>query len=153
MKLMIDRAWKKSTYTISRLFIDGARFYEALEDKDRGLKKTDLLSTIQSKKVYGETAIPSGVYEIALSVSEKFKNRTWAKKYNGIVPEILGVPGFSGVRIHPFNRPEESFGCIGVGQNRITGMITNSTKCYYELMDKYLIPATNRKEKITIEIL
>lgn len=153
MKLLIDRAWKKPTYTISRLFVDGKRFYESLEDKDRGLKKTDTLSTIQSKKVYGETAIPSGIYEITLSVSEKFKNRTWAKKYNGMVPEILNVPGFSGVRIHPFNRPEESFGCIGVGQNRITGMIANSTKCYYELMDKYLIPATNRKEKITIEIL
>lgn len=153
MKILIDRAWKKPTYTISRLFVDGKRFYESLEDKDRGLKKTDPLSTIQSKKVYGETAIPSGVYEIALSVSEKFKSRMWAKKYNGMVPEILNVPGFSGVRIHPFNRPEESFGCIGVGQNRITGMITNSTKCYYELMDKYLIPASNRKEKITIEIL
>lgn len=153
MKILVDRAWKKPTYTISRLFVDGKRFYESLEDKDRGLKKTDPLSTILKTKVPGETAIPSGIYEITLSVSEKFKNRTWAKKYNGMVPEILNVPGFSGVRIHPFNRPEESFGCIGIGQNRIAGMITNSTKCYYELMDKYLIPAANRKEKIIIEIL
>ena len=37
MKLLVDRAWKKETYTVSRLFVDGVRFCEVIEDKDRGL--------------------------------------------------------------------------------------------------------------------
>ena len=68
MKIVIGREFKKSTYTISRLFIDGKRFYEALEDKDRGLKQTDTVSYIMSKKVYAETAIPSGTYVVRMDV-------------------------------------------------------------------------------------
>ena len=58
MKLKVERRWPKATYTIGVLFIDGIRYCETLEDRDRGLKQTDRLSFIQSRKVAGETAIP-----------------------------------------------------------------------------------------------
>lgn len=152
MKLKTDRAWKKEAYTIGRFFVNGIRFYESLEDKDRGLNSGMSESEIASKKVYGKTAIPTGTYRVILSVSQKFKTRAWAKKYGGLVPEIVGVKGFSGVRIHPLNTAEESLGCIGIGENKVAGKIINSQKRYYELMDKYLIPAWSRKEEITITI-
>ena len=152
MKLKVDRKWKADTYTISAFFINGVRFYETVEDKDRGLSSGMSLADINSKKVYGETAIPTGTYKVILSVSNKFKTRAWAKKYGGLVPELVNVPGFSGVRIHPGNTAADSLGCILPGENKIKGGVTNSTKRYYELMDKYIVPAWSRKEEITITI-
>ena len=152
MKLKVDRKWKADTYTIGVLYINGIRFCETVEDKDRGLSSGMSLDDINSKKVYGETAIPTGTYKVILSVSNKFKTRAWAKKYGGLVPEILNVPGFSGARIHPGNTAQNSLGCLLPGENKIKGGVINSTKRYYELMDKYLVPAWSRKEEITITI-
>lgn len=152
MKLKVDRAWKKSTYCIGKFFINGIRFHESMEDTDRGLNSGMSEAEIRAKKVYGKTAIPTGTYKVILSVSDKFKKRAWAAKYGGLVPELVNVKGYSGVRIHPLNTAEDSLGCLGIGENKAVGKILNSTKCYYELMDKYLMPAWSRKEEITITI-
>ena len=82
MKLKVERKWKKDTYTIGILYVDGVRFSETLEDKDRGLSDRWMESAILKKKVWGETAIPTGTYEVQMSYSPKFANRAWAKKYN-----------------------------------------------------------------------
>jgi hypothetical protein len=59
---------------------------------------------IKSKKIYGETAVPTGTYKIDMStVSPKFKNRSWARPYEGKVPRLINVKGFDGVLIHPGN--------------------------------------------------
>lgn len=148
--LMTDRAWKKPAYTIGRFFANGKRLFESLEDPDRGLTKDMPLEEIRKKKVYGETAIPSGTYDVILSVSEKFKKKSWAKKYDGLVPEIVGVPGYSGVRIHPANEAKELLGCIAPGENKAVGKVLNSQKRYFELMDNYLMPAHKNGEKMKI---
>ena len=110
------------------------------------------IGKINQIKVYGRTAIPKGTYKVILSVSPKFKDRPWAKKYNGLVPEILNVKGFAGIRIHPGNRATDTDGCPLVGDNTAVGRLTNSTKRYYELMDK-LVPAWEKGEEITLEIV
>lgn len=153
MVLKLFRKYPKETYTIGAFNVNGVRFHESMEDKDRGLTSDMSLSEILSKKVYGQTAIPKGTYKVILSVSEKFKKKPWAAKYGGLVPEIVGVKGFSGVRIHPLNTAEESLGCIGIGENKVKGKIINSVKCYDEFMSKYMLPAWTRKEEITIEIV
>jgi len=153
MRLKDCRKWRKDTYTIGILYVNGIKLCETVEDKDRGLNSSMDLATIAKRKVYGETAIPTGTYKVILSTSLKFKSRAWAKKYGGLVPEILGVKGFDGVRIHPGNTAEDSLGCLLPGDNKIKGGVINSTKRYYELMDKYLVPAWTKKEEITIEIL
>lgn len=152
MKLHIDRKWKKDTYTIGILYIDGVRFSETLEDKDRGLRDDMNESTIKTIKVYGKTAIPTGTYNIIMSKSTKFADRVWGKKYNGKVLEIQNVKGFSGVRIHPLNTAADSLGCIGVGKNTQKGMITQSTNYYYKLLDTYIIPALTRGEQVKLTI-
>ena len=152
MKLKIDRAWKKEGYTIGRFFINGVRFHETLEDQDRGLNSSMTDEQIKAIKVYGQTAIPTGTYKVILSVSPKYKDRDWAKEFNGLVPEIVGVPGYVAARIHPANFASELEGCVATGENKVKGGVVNSKKTYRELMNKYLVPAWSRKEEITITI-
>jgi len=154
MKLLLDRAWQKDTYTISRMFVDGKRFYEALEDRDRGLKQTDSLEHIRKVKVPGETAIPSGTYEITLNVvSPKYRAIKWYRDLcGGRMPRLLNVPGFDGILIHPLTSALDSRGCIGVGRNTIKGKLTSSRDTFKALYQK-MEEARKRGEKITIEIL
>lgn len=153
LRLKTDRAWKKADYTIGRFFVNDTRFCESLEDPDRGLDQSMNILDILAMKVPGVTAIPRGTYKVILSVSPRFKKKRWAQKYGGLVPEIVGVKGYSGVRIHPSNYASELEGCIAVGENKVKGGIINSVKWYEELMSKYIFPAWTRKEDITIEIL
>ena len=153
MNIIVERAWKKDTYTIGKLIIDGKRICETIEDKDRGLTDNMSVDEIKKKKVYGETAIPAGTYTISMTIiSPKFKSRAWAKKYGGIVPRILNVKGFDGVLLHPMNTAKDSYGCIGMGRNTAVGKVTNSTYWFYYIMDNYLIPAKNKKETIQLTI-
>lgn len=152
MELLVERAWPKKTYTIGKFYVDGKRIGESMEDADRGLSQTMTESQIAKIKVYGETAIPVGRYAVKMSYSPKFAKRAWAKPDDGMVPEICGVPGFSGVRIHPMNSAKDSLGCIGIGKNDKKGWISQSTAYYRNLVDNYIAPAIDRGEKIYITI-
>lgn len=152
MEVLIERKWKKDTYTIGNVYINGDFFCNSLEDKDRGLDNNMTLEEINSKKVYGETTIPTGTYEIRMSYSNKFAVRAWASKYGGKVPEVLNVKGFSGIRIHPGNTAKDTLGCILVGKNNEKGKVTNSTSYYHKLLDEYIVPASNKDEKIELII-
>ena len=153
MKILIDRKWKKETYTIGRLYVDGVLFCNSLEDKDRGLKQTDSLSTIQSKKVYAETAIPTGTYNVRMDVkSPKYSSYSWYKNLcGGNMPRLENVPGFSGILIHPGNTALDSSGCILVGKNTKVGQITDSKNTFSKLYKK-MKKAYDKGEKITLEI-
>ena len=152
MKLKVWRKWPKTGYCIGIFYVSGARLSNSLEDEDRGLEQKMPVGKINQLKIKGRTAIPKGTYQVVLSVSPKFSNRAWAKKYGGLVPEILKVKGYSGVRIHPANTADQVEGCIAPGDNTAVGKVTNSTKRYYELMDK-LVPAWEKGEEITLEIV
>ena len=77
MKLLLKRIAKRDTYTIGKLYIDGKYFSDTLEDPDRGLTNSMSREQIAKIKVYGETAIPTGTYNIDMNaVSTKFKNRS-----------------------------------------------------------------------------
>ena len=153
MNIRVERRWPKAKYTIGRFYVDGKLICNSLEDTDRGLLSSMSLNYIKIKKVQDETAIPKGTYEVDMStVSPKFKSRSWAKKYGGIVPRLKGVPGFSGVLIHPGTDQNSTSGCIIVGKNTEIGKVTSSQAMFFEIMDKYLIPASKRGEKITITI-
>ena len=153
MELLLIRRWPKPTYCIGALYINGVRFHETLEDKDRGITQDMPTTEIYKKKVYGYTAIGKGRYRIDMnSVSPKFKTRNWAAKYGGRVPEILDVKCFTGVRIHPGSDASSTNGCICVGENKVKGKLINSQKTYFELMDNYLEPARLRGEEIWLTI-
>lgn len=113
MLVAIERKWKKDTYTIGRVFIDGNFFSNSMEDRDRGLTKNMPLVDIQRIKVYGETAIPTGKYKVTMTYSHKYKR---------MMPQIMNVKGFSGIRIHSGNTAKDSLGCV------LLGVATNPDK-------------------------
>lgn len=154
MNLKLERRWKKATYTIGILYVDGVRFSETLEDRDRGLFQGDTLAQIKSLKVYGETAIPVGKYAVAMDIlSPKYSAVKWYKDLcGGKMPRLLDVPGFDGILIHPLNNPLQTYGCIGVGRNTKVGELTQSKDTFKKLYRK-MKAAHDRGEKITITIV
>ena len=152
MEITVERKYKKPAYTIDKWYINGTFFSDGLEDPDRGLTSTMTLEEINKKKVYGQTAIPTGTYEVKMTYSSRLHGRAYAKKYDGKLPELMNVKGYEGVRIHPFNKAQETLGCLCPGKNNIKGQITQATVYFYILVDNYILPAIKRGEKITITI-
>ena len=135
MKLKIDRTYKKEKYTIGRLYVDGVFFCNTLEDVDRGLDESTTALEIADKKVYGETAIPTGTYKVVLDVySPKFGKKEYYKNFcGGYLPRLLNVKGFNGILIHRGVDQSDSAGCILVGWNRVKGKLVDSQKAFEEL--------------------
>ena len=148
MKLTLKRIALRDTYTIGKLFVDGAYFCDTCEDKVRDLNKDGDLNDIGEGKVYSETAIPYGTYEVTMNVqSPKYSQRSnyaWCKGY---LPRLLNVPHFDGILIHAGNTAKDSAGCILVGENKVKGQVINSMATLKRLMA--ILP---RNEKITITI-
>lgn len=95
MKLLLIRKKYDLDYTHGELFVDDKFFCHTLED------------AIGTKKVYGETAIPTGIYNVVISYSNHFKRD---------LPELLNVPNYAGIRIHGGNTSADTLGCILVGK-------------------------------------
>lgn len=142
MKLTLKRRYFAETYTIGTLFIDGVRFCDTLEDKNRDDNRNGKFDNGE-QKVKNETAIPFGTYEITVNRSPRFGRD---------LPRLLNVPHFDGILIHRGNTGKDTSGCILVGENKVKGRVINSTP--YELeLTKRCKAAIARKEKITIEIV
>jgi len=129
MKLTLERIYKADTYTIGKLFIDGVLFCDTLEDAVRP----------DGVKVYGKTAIGKGIYKVILNVSNRFKI---------LMPLLLNVPNFEGIRIHSGNTDADTHGCLLVGKNTVKGKVTDSRKTFESLMNIL----KSAKDEITIEI-
>ena len=129
IKLRLERRYKGSKYTIGKLFINDEYFCDTIEDIDRGLKSSMSVEYIKKKKVYAETAIPTGTYKIEMTYSSKFKR---------ILPLLVDVKGFSGIRIHRGNTEIDSSGCIIIGENKVKGKVINSTPYEVALVKRLL---------------
>ena len=125
MELEIIRNPVENSPTMGKFFIDGEFHYYTLEDIDRGLTQEMSLEKIKKIKVYGETAIPYGRYKVILTYSEKFKR---------ILPLVLGVLGFEGIRIHRLNFDKQTLGCPGIGYGIEKFTITHSAKAEIDFL-------------------
>lgn len=149
MKLLLKRIAKRENYTIGRLYIDGKYFSDTLEDTDRGLSSSISLEQIKKIKIKGQTAIPTGTYNVDMNtVSPRFCNCSWAKPYGGKVPRLQNVPGYEGVLIHPGNTDKNTSGCVLVGKNTVKGQVTSSQDTFKKLMGVLI----KDKNNITITI-
>ena len=136
MELTLRRIARKETYTIGKLYIDGAYFCDTIEDKDRGLAQDRPLATNKALKKAGVTAIPTGRYLITLGIrSPKYSQRKQYDFCKGYVPRLLNVPAFDGVLIHIGNTAKDSEGCILVGKNKEVGKVLESTATFKKLYD------------------
>lgn len=134
MELTLNRIFLGSSATIGELLINDKHLCDTLEDRVRP----------EGEKVYGKTAIPEGTYEVKLTHSPRFKK---------ILPEILNVPNFSGIRIHTGNSSKDTEGCILVGtwDGEKEDRISDSRIAFEKLMS-LLQKAEDKKESITITI-
>ncbi|MGN0016530.1 MAG: DUF5675 family protein [Candidatus Avelusimicrobium sp.] len=132
MQIKINRIFKGTEYTIGRLAFDGKYFCDTLEDRVRP----------NGEKVRGQTAIPAGNYEVILN---------WSPRFKCVLPMVLDVPGFSGVRIHAGNCAADTEGCVLVGFNQVKGRLVASRPTLSRLMDK-LLAAVQAGGKIWLEI-
>lgn len=146
MELLLKRIARKATYTIGRLYIDGIRFCDTLEDRDR--------LHFGERKIAGKTAIPAGRYELVLNnYSPRFGAKEPYKTLcNGCVPLIANVPQFSGVRVHIGNSEADTEGCVLVGRNTVVGRVMESRSTFRLLMREHLNKARARNEKVYITI-
>lgn len=83
------------------------------------------VDTIKTIKVYKETCIPYGKYKVILSMS---------KRFGKVMPEVLNVKVFTGIRMHSGNTIHDTEGCILVGKKSAEGVISNSRKTFNALM-------------------
>lgn len=141
MKLTLTRRFRGEDYTIGTLYIDGERFCDTLEDQDRDANRNGVFDG-NEKKVRGTTAVPNGTYQVVVNQSPRFGRE---------LPRLLAVPSFEGVLIHRGNTPEDTAGCILVGENKVKGRVINSTPYEVELTRR-IKEATAAGETCTIEI-
>ena len=151
MELILERIAKRKTYTIGHLYM----LQQVIDEYSTGEAKEYLCDTLEptwrdykngAYKIKGKSAIPEGRYAIVISYSPKFKK--W-------LPILLGGPEFNkqwqGVRIHAGNKPEDTQGCILVGENRQVGRLLNSCNTLYDLKQK-MVEAKGRGEAVWITI-
>jgi hypothetical protein len=127
MLITIKRLYKTDNSTIGELLIDGIFECFTLEDKERDVK------------IKGETAIPKGTYKVIINESNRFKR---------LLPLLIDVPNFEGVRVHSGNSNHDTEGCILVGQTRNKNYIGQSRKAFEKLFAKM-----QKAKNITVTIL
>ena len=130
MELLLHREDCTIRRTIGRLWIDGQFECFTLED------------AIHEVKIPKQTCIPAGRYEIVLDFSMRFQK---------ILPRLLNVPDFIGIRIHSGNGPDDTEGCILVGQSRDADMVLQSRAAMAKLLPQ-LAAALGEDERIWITI-
>lgn len=115
MQLQLVRKIFTDKSTIGELSVDGAFECFTLEDP------------VRPKKITGETAIPAGTYEVAVTFSNTFQK---------FLPLLLNVPNFEGIRIHTGNTPKDTIGCILVGEGKGADSVISSRLAFAPLFEK-----------------
>lgn len=131
MELRLTRFIFNDQCTIGQLEIDDRFECWTLED------------VVRPAKIYAQTAIPTGRYQVAITRSQRFKRD---------LPLLLNVPNFAGIRIHAGNTAGHTEGCILVGQIKGQYSIARSRAAFNELFAK-MKRAFDRKEPIQIRII
>ena len=115
MEIEITRIIYDPEFTAGVMSLErGVDFCDTLEDMVRSVPK-----------VPGKTAIPAGRYKLIMSYSNRFKK---------VMPQLLDVPGFDGIRIHSGNTAADTEGCILVGKKDGAGHISKSRDTYNILL-------------------
>lgn len=139
MEMLLCRIFINPRQTLGSLFINRQFECYTLEDTEREIEGVP----VSVWKVPGQTAIPMGRYRVIISRSPRFGK---------LLPELLDVPGFTGVRIHAGNTEADTDGCILVGRKQGKTDIFESSPARRQLQDKIQTAIDNGDEVwLTIE--
>lgn len=146
MRIKLIRTVFTPYYTMGELIIDKDFICYTVEDTVRDHNQDGDLLDEGEGKVYGETAIPYGTYEVDLTMSPKFKR---------LLPILMDVPHFEGIRIHRGNTAKDSQGCILPGyisDEPVEGTVVKSADAEMRIIE-LIYKAKLRGEKITIDVV
>lgn len=138
MKMQLERVQQDADVTIGALACDGAFVCWVCEDAVREVPG----QPVEAWKVPGKTAIPAGHYRIEVTMSARFKR---------LLPILIAVPGFEGVRIHPGNTAADTEGCLLPGRVRLGKSVGQSVLAFNDLFAR-INDAQRRRELVTIDI-
>lgn len=128
--LNVVKLAENTNSTLSALSVSGQFLCFILEDGYR------------AEKVPGVTRIPGGTYQIVKRTHGRIFD-TYSKKL-GVkwVPELVGVPNYTDILIHPGNTVKDTRGCLLPGAIAVTGSealdamkIQNSTEAFLKIYD------------------
>jgi hypothetical protein len=106
MNLILKRIHEGETFTVGQLYEETkyglSPLCYTLEDKVRQV----VGQPVSAWKVQDKTAIPTGTYDVVVTMSNRFKTK---------LPLLQNVEGFTGIRIHSGNHSGNTEGCILVG--------------------------------------
>jgi len=139
MLLEVRREPSANACTLGSLYVDGAFECFTLEDVIREVA----LQPVALWKIPGETAIPSGTYQVMVTMSDRFQR---------LLPLLVDVPGFVGVRIHSGNCAADTEGCILVGRRRGTATVLESRLAFQALFAK-IQAAMARGETVQVKVV
>lgn len=132
MRIRVVREPSIDGTTLSVWFVDGRFESFGLEDQLRA----------PGVKVPGATAIPAGSYNVVLTPSSRFGR---------LLPLLVDVPGFSGIRIHPGNTIADTSGCLLPGRLRAANRVGDSRVACDQLVQK-IDAAIARGERVTVRL-
>lgn len=95
-------------------------------------------------KIPGRTAIPAGRYQIY---------RTYSPNFKCFLPIILGVPDFTGIRVHWGNVAAHTDGCVLVGTTVDSATSIGGSVAAFHLFDSVIVQALAEERQIWINIL
>jgi len=145
MNLKLKRDVRSKTFTLGTFYVNGTRLGFTCEDTDRTLeddKDNDGNSIDEGEKIKGQTAIPLGTYKVILSFSHRFQK---------VMPEVLGVPNFTGIRIHGGNTDADTLGCPLLGSMRTQTGVANC-KVVNDRLISMLQDAEDRGETVWLTV-
>jgi hypothetical protein len=123
IRVLTYRSGKEDS--LGLIFIDGVFMGYTLEDEERTVK------------VFGETRIPRGTYEVKLRTegghNARYLEKFGAEFHKGML-HVINVPNFKWILIHIGNTDDDTAGCLLVGDqpNKFgqKGFISGSTSAY-----------------------
>ena len=145
MKLTLTRYSDNKESTLGLLHVDNHFQCYVLEDEFR------------TNKIFGETRIPEGVYNLILREFGGHHER-YKEKYSfhiGMI-QLENVPNFRDILIHIGNKDDDTAGCLLTGNtannNKHEEGFIGQSRVAYERLYKKIAPKLKAGENIKIEI-
>jgi hypothetical protein len=150
--IIVERFPSEKDWTLSEFFINGVKQGVGVEDEKRDVK------------VFGETRIPNGIYELEITHSPKFSGSYFSDvsgyisdkksvRYNTahLLITLKDVPNFSRILWHWGNTDLDTHGCYIVGSSfgvvKARRGVVGSRAKYVEVYPKIFQLIVNNKNK------
>lgn len=134
MEIIVTRQFKKPSYIIGSMTINGQWFCNTLEPPI-GTDKETITSG-------SGVAIKQGRYRMRIVFSPKFQTH---------LPCLDNVPGRFGILVHAGNSVRDTKGCILVGKNTRPGKVLQSKDTLNTFINK-LRKCERKREEVWIEV-